>query len=626
MERPSAAIRTTLSPGELIAAGAGAGLISKTVTAPLDRIRILFQVDPRRNFSVHGFGQVGLRIVRRDGFIGLWRGNLAVVLRTMPYAGIQFASFAQYQFYLQGLAKNRRQEHHVTARFCAGALAGATATTLTYPLDFLRTRMAVGGTSLWRGRRYRSLALAAEDVVRNEGVSALYTGIRPTLLGIVPNAGMSFMVFETLKPWMQRELLGLRSERDLPMAWRLAAGGVAGFVAQIATYPLNVVRRRMQVQDHMAYGERGFHSSIANALLNILRSEGLVRGLYKGASLTLVKGPLSTACGFATNDFIKTILARAHGDPERVPPFLWRDSPDVIHDPTSRLKSKNLTPFEHLVSGGTAGALAKTVVAPAERVKILYQTSSDRPFTWQAVVRTGNKIYVNTGFMGLWRGHGATLMQQIPKSALTYVTFDVFRQRIQNLDLVDTVSARFIAGALAGATATTFTYPLDLMRARMAAHWDKSPRYANYFSAFENVIKEEGALNLFKGLRPTLLGIMPYAGLSFTIYETLKARWVLPLEEKRSNVLSTGARLTSGALAGLIAQTATYPLDIVRRRMQVHSEVYQSEWQALEMIWKTEGLIGGLFKGVSMNWVKGPIAVGVSFTINDLVKSWLGSR
>jgi solute carrier family 25 protein 42 len=404
------------------------------------------------------------------------------------------------------------------------------------------------------------------------------------------------------------------------MAWRLAAGGVAGFVAQCATYPLAVVRRRMQMQSR--------NTSVRMALLNILRTEGLVRGLYKGASLTLVKGPISAACGFATNDLLKSFLARAHGDPERVPPFLWPDGPDVVRDPTSRLKSKHLTPFEHLLAGGVAGGIAKTVVAPADRVKILYQTNAQRAFTWVGVLRSARTIYTNTGFLGLWRGHGATLMQQVPKSATTYVTFDAYRQIIQQADVVDNISARFMAGAMAGATATTFTYPLDLMRAQMAAHWDMEPRYPNYFKAFENIVKDEGALSLFKGLRPTLLGIMPYAGLSFTVYETLKAKWVIPMEaEQSSNALSTGARLTSGALAGLIAQTATYPLDIIRRRMQVHpSGLYKNEWHALQTIWRQEGIVGGLFKGVSMNWVKGPVAVGVSFTVNDLVKSWLGSH
>lgn len=310
------------------------------------------------------------------------------------------------------------------------------------------------------------------------------------------------------------------------MGWRLVAGGVAGFLAQGASYPLHVVRRRMQVQDLM--GGEVQYTSVRNALFTILRTEGLVKGLYKGGSLTLVKGPISASVGFAANDLLKAALASAHPDPERCPPAVWTDGPEVVRDSTKALKQ--MSPFEHLMCGGAAGAMAKSVIAPADRVKILYQTNAQRLFSWRAVARTFTAIYRNTGPAGLWRGHCATLLQVVPKSAITYMTFDAYRQQICQVKAVDNVTARFIAGACAGATATSLTYPLDLMRARMAAHWDINPRYPNYFGAFKAVIKEEGALALFRGIRPTLLGIMPYAGLSFMAYETLKVICRVPSE------------------------------------------------------------------------------------------------
>jgi len=509
----------------------------------------------------------------------------------------------------------------VTIGFFAGALAGITATIVTYPLDLLRAQMAVSGSSLFEEPKRVSYIEVAHVIVRNGGVGALFHGIRPTLMGIVPHAGISFMTFETLKQRFRTEL-GLRSERDLPLAWRLAAGAAAGFIAQGASYPLSVVRRRMQV--HVLTGtacNHAHYTSVAHALSTILRTEGLVNGLYKGASLTLIKGPISAAIGFSTNDFVKNAFVRAHGELISQPPeWSGRVEAGELVKP-----ARQSSPFDILISGGMAGACAKTAIAPAERVKILYQTNSERAFTWRRVWRTFQTIYRNTGAVGLWRGHCATLMRVIPYSATTFMTFDRYCLHLTSLDL-DSVTIRFLGGALAGATATTLTYPLDLMRARMAAHWDLSPRYPNYFAAFELAIKEEGFLALFKGLRPTLLGIMPYAGLSFTVYETLKAQFVHRLGLQSVSELSTPTRLGSGAFAGLVAQTATYPLDTVRRRMQVHPGVYCNELHALRAIYTAEGLIKGLFKGVSMNWLKGPVAVGVSFTVNDLVKSWLCGR
>jgi len=309
-------------------------------------------------------------------------------------------------------------------------------------------------------------------------------------------------------------------------------------------------------------------------------------------------------------------LLGSAGNPERCPPGGWPDGCEVVRDPGKALKK--LTPIEHLMTGGAAGAVAKTVIAPADRVKILYQTNNERPFSWLGVRRTFLTIYKNTGVTGLWRGHCATLMQIIPKSATTYTTFDRYRQWISVSTTLDNVSIRFLAGACAGATACSLTYPLDMMRARMAAHWDMTPRYPNYFAAFERVLKEEGIASLYKGIRPTLLGIMPYAGLSFMAYETLKAQ-IADL----NGDLGVHQRLLCGACAGIFAQTTTYPLDIIRRRMQVHPDLYRNELHAMREIYGSEGLIRGLFKGVSMNWIKGPIAVGVSFTVNDVLKKHL---
>ena len=239
---------------------------------------------------------------------------------------------------------------------------------------------------------------------------------------------------------------------------------------------------------------------------------------------------------------------------------------------------------------------------------------------------------------------------------------------------------RFAAGAAAGATAVTATYPFDLLRARMAAHWNTSPRYtscvlksflpallpatvlarvafsasqltahhvhtihtlslspapARYGAAVRRMVSSEGGwANMYKGLRPTLLGVVPYAGLSFMTFETLKSYVVRAHDADRGSgatamtdaELPTMWRLGCGGLAGLLSQSATYPLDIVRRRMQVasassqHTHDYKGVIDALRKIAQSEGVARGLYKGLSMNWLKGPVAVAVSFTVNDTLK------
>mmetsp|Transcript_25218 Transcript_25218/g.58024 ORF Transcript_25218/g.58024 Transcript_25218/m.58024 type:complete len:649 (-) Transcript_25218:43-1989(-) len=623
-----------LSQLELFLAGSGAGVTTKTCTAPIDRIRILFQVDRQRVFSVRNFLVEGNKIVRKEGVTGLWRGNVASVVRVIPYGGVQFAAFDLYRNALKTVPAFGA-EHDAARMFLAGALAGMTATTATYPLDLLRTRIAVTHSSLYLGPRFDNYTQAATEIARVEGASAFFRGIGPTLMGIVPHAGVGFMVFETLKPWLQAQLR-LSSEKDLPVSTRLAAGGIAGFVAQFFSYPFQVIRRRMQVQ-----GSVGHHGQVSSgytswrdAFVSIARREGVVHGLYKGVSLTLLKGPLSSAVGFSINDFLKHLFQRLRIHKDEVAQG-WASRPQVSAEdqvpevPVARKESKvpeRSTLLEHLFSGGVAGACAKTVIAPGDRMKILYQTNPDRPFTWRKGAGTIVTIYRRTGVQGLWRGHFATLMRVIPFSATSFMMFDVYHTSLNRYNQkggLVIVSNRFFAGAAAGATATSLTYPLELMRARMAAHWDMQPRYANYFEGFSSIIREEGFFALWKGLRPTLIGIMPYAGLSFMTFETLKKQF-LKWNVAENPGRSTATRFACGAVAGVVAQASTYPLDIVRRRMQVHPGMYSSELDAFRTIYRKEGLRGGLFKGVTVNLVKGPISVGVSFTVNDLMKTLLG--
>ena len=160
----------------------------------------------------------------------------------------------------------------------------------------------------------------------------------------------------------------------------------------------------------------------------------------------------------------------------------------------------------------------------------------------------------------------------------------------------------------------------------MAAHWNTNPRYTGYSSAFQAIVKEEGPFALFSGLRPSLFGILPYAGCSFAIFETIKSylRRInrIPGQRDKDVTIPTIQLLPAGAVTGLLAQSMTYPLDIVRRRMQVNSTLYTSTWHAFRSIYANEGVIKGLYKGLSMNWIKGPVAVGVSFTVNEKLKSY----
>ena len=90
--------------------------------------------------------------------------------------------------------------------------------------------------------------------------------------------------------------------------------------------------------------------------------------------------------------------------------------------------------------------------------------------------------------------------------------------------------------------------------------------------------------------------------------------------------MSFGKRFATGAIAGIVAQATTYPLDVVRRRMQVDPERYPSMTSTLGRVLREEGFIKGLYKGLSMNLIKGPIAVAISLNANDHIKKFFQTK
>ncbi|XP_017351683.1 mitochondrial coenzyme A transporter SLC25A42 isoform X2 [Ictalurus punctatus] len=272
-----------------------------------------------------------------------------------------------------------------------------------------------------------------------------------------------------------------------------------------------------------------------------------------------------------------------------------------------------------LLSGAFAGAVAKTAVAPLDRTKIIFQVSSNR-FSAKEAYRLIYRTYLTEGFLSLWRGNSATMVRVIPYAAIQFCAHEQYKRLLggyygfQGKALPPV--PRLLAGSLAGITAAMLTYPLDMVRARMAV----TPKEINIMHVFVRISRDEGLKTLYSGFTPTILGVVPYAGLSFFTYETLKK---LHAEKTGRAQPYSYERLAFGACAGLIGQSASYPLDVVRRRMQtagVTGRAYSTIVGTMREIVSEEGVIRGLYKGLSMNWVKGPIAVGISFMTFDLTQ------
>lgn len=275
--------------------------------------------------------------------------------------------------------------------------------------------------------------------------------------------------------------------------------------------------------------------------------------------------------------------------------------------------------FNPLISGGVAGAVAKTAVAPLDRTKIIFQVSSAR-FSAKEAYLFIYRTYKKDGIFSLWRGNSATMVRVIPYAAIQFCAHEQYKKRLGSYYGFQGTALpplpRFAAGSMAGTTASLMTYPLDMVRARMAV--TPKEMYSNIVHVFGRIIREEGPKTLYRGFTPTLLGAIPYAGLSFFTYETLKK---IHAEHSGRSQPYYYERLAFGACAGFVSQSASYPLDVVRRRMQtagVTGHTYSTILGTIREIVSEEGVIRGLFKGLSMNWVKGPVSVGIAFATFDL--------
>lgn len=266
-----------------------------------------------------------------------------------------------------------------------------------------------------------------------------------------------------------------------------------------------------------------------------------------------------------------------------------------------------------LCAGALAGALAKTTIAPLDRTKISFQVSQ-KLYSVNGALTFVRETWRKEGVVALWRGNSATMLRVIPFAAIQFVAHEQFKCLLKTSSGDLRAAKRFLAGSLAGCTATVATYPLDLVRARMAV--SARDRYHHVYNVIVQTVKQGGVLALWRGITPSLLGVIPYAGTSFFTYETLKQHY----QTIYSSPPPPLPRLAFGAFAGLLGQNVSYPLDIVRRRMQteglVSSVQYTSIVSTIRYVFQSEGM-RGLFKGVSMNWLKGPLAVTISFNTYD---------
>lgn len=240
-----------------------------------------------------------------------------------------------------------------------------------------------------------------------------------------------------------------------------------------------------------------------------------------------------------------------------------------------------------LLSGGMAGSLAKTCSAPLSRLTILFQvhsmvSSSGKGEFSSSVAQALKKILRNEGILAFWKGNGTSVIHRFPYSAVNFLAYEKIKTNLINKyvddeegeDIRVMASLRFCSGAMAAAIATTICYPLDLIRTRLATQLDADIKYRGIGHAFHKISMEEGLLGLYHGIGSTLCVTVPNLAINFSIYETLKEKLRahrMEMSDKPVEIkLKVHETLLCGACAGITSSLVTFPVDVIRRRMQLY--------------------------------------------------------
>ncbi|KAM8806269.1 solute carrier family 25 member 16 isoform 2-T2 [Eudromia elegans] len=247
------------------------------------------------------------------------------------------------------------------------------------------------------------------------------------------------------------------------------------------------------------------------------------------------------------------------------------------------------------LAGGIAGCCAKTTIAPLDRVKILLQAHNHH-YKHLGVFSTLRAVPKKEGYLGLYKGNGAMMIRIFPYGAIQFMAFDQYKKVIKKQLGISGHIHQLMAGSMAG-----------------------------------------GFPGFYKGLMPTVVGMAPYAGFSFFTFGTLKSIGLAQapnllgrpsLDNPDVLVLKTHVNLLCGGIAGAIAQTISYPLDVTRRRMQLGAILPDSDKcltmvQTLKYVYQQHGIRRGLYRGLSLNYIRCIPSQAVAFTTYELMKQFL---
>lgn len=266
--------------------GGVSAAVSKTAAAPIERVKLLIQNQDemlksgRLATPYKGIGECFTRTIKEEGFISLWRGNTANVIRYFPTQALNFAFKDKFKRMFNYKKDKDGYAKVFLGNIASGGAAGAVSLTFVYSLDYARTRLANDAKNAKKGgeRQFNGLIDVYRKTLKSDGLIGLYRGFNISCVGIIIYRGLYFGMFDSLKPIVLTG--GLRDSllASFLLGWSVTIG------AGLASYPIDTIRRRMM----MTSGEAVKYKSSYHAFKEIIAKEG-PKSLFKGAGANILR-------------------------------------------------------------------------------------------------------------------------------------------------------------------------------------------------------------------------------------------------------------------------------------------------------------------------------------------------
>lgn len=305
---------------------------------------------------------------------------------------------------------------------------------------------------------------------------------------------------------------------------------------------------------------------------------------------------------------------------------------------------------KHLLAGAIAAMVSRTIVAPLERLKLEYMVRGAQ----HNVLQIMQVIVAHEGVGGFWRGNIVNLLRTAPFKSVNFFCYDIYRKKLLEITGKEEVSnfERLLAGAAAGISATLLCFPMDTIRTRMVAPGGEA--LGGVIGCFQHMLHTEGFLSLYKGLLPAVISMAPSGAVFYGVYDILKTSYLQSpegkedlrrrvemervrrksvgemqhdLKEEAENLgqleLGPMRTLLYGAIAGICAESVTYPFEVVRRQLQMQDAVTKMGALATCRDLVQRGGLGALYAGLLPSSLQVLPSAALSYFVYESMKIFL---